>query len=1600
MRRPIYCLLLALFGYFTSLNAQTTWTGGVDSDWFNAGNWSSGLPVSGNDAIIPNGFAPDIVLTSSLVFDFNITNDGILEVFLSDYDLEVSGNILNDVNGMMIFNGGADGVFYNSGSYANNGSTVVNACTKFAGNDGSFVFGAGFFTNNGIVYELGAALVTITGGSGVVLTDISDEPSPTASCVPTITIQLDNNDEASLNANDLDDGSSADYCSIASLDLFQEDYNCNDVGSSQILLEVEDALGNISTCTTEVIVQDTVPPSINCPTLIEIDLDPGDCDVVVEFDFLISASDNCGSPAISQFDNTGLSSGDAFPIGCTWLIFEADDGYNQDQCVFKVDIKEFIPSSAGLVCNDQINVSLSPNCDEILTPDHILEGEYGCWDDFEVIIEETGSNYITVDHLGENVTVHVTSLETGNTCWGKALIEEKLPPEVYNCDSLWLSCVHNPLPDYDGGDAPSPEFWDCSGVDLYYYEDLDMVNGGCDEDFMMLFTRKWTIIDNVGNGTTCEQVITVEKLSLADDDPICPPDYSVECEEGVSPDFDPEITGYPMFPFYGENVTIKDNPASACTITATYSDVTIPKCGAGYRILRTWLVADWCLPMDMVVNPWTCKQIIDYTDHTAPDLFPPDDFTVHPDANCKAFPVIPPATIADCSEVTVVTHTPIGPIMGNGGAVPFPGLGLGTHEIRYKATDACGNFSEEIIYITVEDNLPPYMICIEHTVVSVTNDGTAVSYATSYDEGSYDNCTPIHLQVRRMDDYCFADTAFQDYIRFCCEDIGFTRMVVLRATDWFGNWNECMIEVKVQDKLLPYFECPADITIDCGEDYEDLDSTGDVVTDPADQDGNDGLATDNCPNLDISYTDVVDVDCGEGTVLRTWTVTDMGDNTLECTQTITLESANPYDGSDIIWPGDATVGNCGLNVDPSVTGEPVIPTNTICTNLFVGYDDDELVASQDGCLKILRHWEVIDWCQYVANSGSDDGRWLYTQTIKVLDDDAPFFDNCDDITFCNFKSDCGPLGLDLSVSVSDVCSPDSDIELTWEVDENDDGSVDATGDGQHLGGDYYIGTHRITYYANDGCGNMGTCSFLFTINDCKKPTVVCKQLIVEIMQTGEITVMAEQFKESGTSDNCTAEDDLVYSFSALVFDDELTLTCDNIGDNSLEMWVTDQAGNQDFCTTNLIVQDNMGACSVDTLVVNLGGQISNWESESVENVSIELSGSQSVVAQTDIGGVYHFDNIYGGFDYTITPSFNESHSNGVSTFDLVLLSRHILGIQTLDSPYKLIAADANNTGTLTVSDMVEVRKIVLHINEVFPSNNSWRFVESGYVFPDPANPFSPIFPELTNVNNLTDDMMTGNFTAIKIGDLNGNALTNSLQSSEDRDFDENFVITSDNQSFKTGELVAITITADDLKDILGFQFTLNFDQNYLEFQNIEPIQETSSDNFGLALLEEGAITASWDNSTNTLTEHSTATTLFNLTFEAIADGNLSEVLNINSRFTNAEAYDLNGELMNVSLQFNEENGAVVAIEPFALYQNIPNPFRDETVIGFNLPDATTVTLSIFDASGKNLQVIKSEGTKGYNQIAVKQSDLGGNGIFYYQLETPTHTATKMMTKIE
>ncbi|MEM9259569.1 MAG: T9SS type A sorting domain-containing protein, partial [Bacteroidota bacterium] len=93
---------------------------------------------------------------------------------------------------------------------------------------------------------------------------------------------------------------------------------------------------------------------------------------------------------------------------------------------------------------------------------------------------------------------------------------------------------------------------------------------------------------------------------------------------------------------------------------------------------------------------------------------------------------------------------------------------------------------------------------------------------------------------------------------------------------------------------------------------------------------------------------------------------------------------------------------------------------------------------------------------------------------------------------------------------------------------------------------------------------------------------------------------------------------------------------------------------------------------------------------------------------------------------------------------------------------------------------------------------------------------------------------------------------------------------------------------------------------------------------------------------------------------------------------------------------------IVEVGGYRLLQNLPNPVRKETTIGYELPEAhAEVTISITDAAGRLVREYRQEGFVGYNNIVVTKRQLGGaSGVYSYTVAAGDWVATKRMVIVE
>ncbi|MBK9734983.1 MAG: hypothetical protein IPO92_08460 [Saprospiraceae bacterium] len=71
----------------------------------------------------------------------------------------------------------------------------------------------------------------------------------------------------------------------------------------------------------------------------------------------------------------------------------------------------------------------------------------------------------------------------------------------------------------------------------------------------------------------------------------------------------------------------------------------------------------------------------------------------------------------------------------------------------------------------------------------------------------------------------------------------------------------------------------------------------------------------------------------------------------------------------------------------------------------------------------------------------------------------------------------------------------------------------------------------------------------------------------------------------------------------------------------------------------------------------------------------------------------------------VMESVGPDYTSKISAADIVVIQKHILGLELMSPAYKLIAADVNKDNKITASDLVTMRKLILGLISDFPNNN-------------------------------------------------------------------------------------------------------------------------------------------------------------------------------------------------------------------------------------------------------------------------------------------------------
>lgn len=496
-------------------------------------------------------------------------------------------------------------------------------------------------------------------------------------------------------------------------------------------------------------------------------------------------------------------------------------------------------------------------------------------------------------------------------------------------------------------------------------------------------------------------------------------------------------------------------------------------------------------------------------------------------------------------------------------------------------------------------------------------------------------------------------------------------------------------------------DCPGDVVLTCPQTVADLPSNGVY--------GNGAHAGIAAKYIDYqSYTSCNDIE-----LQRTWYI-DLNSNDLldgnepSCVQHISYSvSDQPL---SIQFPENVTM-QCAFD-DSVDLGSPSYSAG-FCKNVAVSHEDKIYGDSLTSCYKILRTYTVVSMC-----INPFDGSWIqdevieHVQVIKVVDDEAPQIQGCEDRVVSVGKNCDIKLALNVQAFDNEDCSS-GDLSWTIKVDLWNDGSVDYTY-GREESGDFYLkptisgesiaielpvavgeGHHSIEYKVRDACGNYGACIQKIETKDLKPPTPYCNAPLFLTLngQGGDSLIVHVDIFNNGAIDNCGGEVSLSFEKDSIV--QEKVIKCGQAGFQFNRIWHTDRSGNKDFCGARYLVFDN-GSCGARQ---TSHGRIKSYVGSSDVWKAV-LRDRETVVMSTPIqADTFAFEEhpLYEGMYATLEPI--SSMDNTLSLGSFIRLRNYLIGKDSLDRS-AMLAADIDDDGRVSNADLFRYRDYMLGLSDV------------------------------------------------------------------------------------------------------------------------------------------------------------------------------------------------------------------------------------------------------------------------------------------------------------
>lgn len=394
---------------------------------------------------------------------------------------------------------------------------------------------------------------------------------------------------------------------------------------------------------------------------------------------------------------------------------------------------------------------------------------------------------------------------------------------------------------------------------------------------------------------------------------------------------------------------------------------------------------------------------------------------------------------------------------------------------------------------------------------------------------------------------------------------------------------------------------------------------------------------------------------------------------------------------------------------------------------------------------------------------------------------------------------------------------------------------------------------------------------------------------------------------------------------------------------------------------------------------------------------------------------------------------------GVDVKDAESIINHVISLPgettRFSSPFQMIAADVNNSGTITSWDAQLIRKLILGYISGFPAGN-WRYLSEGWLS-DPAfvtglfdgNPFdahvNQIFTTSSPLNYLaTQGTIPNNdswmdyialnlinpialndpfwaFYGIKVGDVNCTLQGDDIKPIiQDSPTERSFNIPNGLDTYLSQNTSKhLQVIASISKPVSSWQIGIIYPSNQIEINQITNGNTGTAfdiENFGNHISvdnNQGDFRALWYSSNGTPLILNNKV-LFELDIKALSNiSKLENLFLLDSKNIACKFFESNGnEIEDVDLSINlvssldgivpRENSTDSESFEFDIW---PSPFQSKINVFSKVPKDTNIEIWLFDVMGKLVYNTKSKLIAGDNVVEITSLDMLPTGLYQYNV---------------